>query len=383
MREMTCPANPLRILHLASSERWTGVAEPVVSLAVQQQKMGHRVWVGCAPGRSFERKARARGLEVLDGIHLNRRLNPLDLLSDQRFVPRFCSENEVDIVHCHLLHDHWLSAWSLKKLRAGPRGRPFLVRTLHMSRAPRNDWFHRRLYRKHTDRLVCISQDAARRAEEALAWAAGTIEHVGGGVDLERFHPARNGSGLREEFSIPPNAPVAGLVARMRAGRGVRWMLRSIPAVLEQLPNAHFVMVGRGEQKKWFKQEILQPAYRGQVHYAGYRKDDGLPQAYAAMDAALFLGLGSEGTCRSILEAMACGKAVVAAEDGRTGVLVRRRDVDDLTKNLIALLCDRPRCAEMGRVGRQRAEQRFSESARAEAFSRIYEQMIREKSGGI
>ena len=354
--------------------------------------MGHRVWIGCTPGRSFERKARAQGLEVLDGIHLNRRLNPLHLASDLRFIPRFCSENDVDIVHCHLFHDHWLSAWSLRKVRAERKGRPFLVRTLHLSGAPRNDWFHRRLCLKSTDRLVCVSQDAARRAEKALGLASASIEHVAGGVDLERFRPDWDGSALREEFSIPLDAPVAGLVARMRAGRGVRWMMRSIPAVLEQAPDAHFVMVGRGEQKKWFKQEIKRPVYRGQVHYAGYRKDDGLPQAYAAMDAALFLGLGSEGTCRSILEAMACGKAVVAArigatpeivEDGRTGLLVRRRDVDDLTKKLIALLCDRPRCAEMGRAGRLRAERHFSESERAEAFSGIYDQLIREKGGGI
>lgn len=376
---------PLKILHLASSERWTGVAEPVTSLAVQQQKMGHQVWLACVPGQSFERKARQRGLHVLAQFHLNRRLNPLHLLSDYRWLRRCCRQLGIDIVHTHLLHDHWLAAGSLKNfcsLGFGPK--PLLIRTVHTSAPLRTDWLHRKLWLQYSDKIVCVSRSAARRAEEALALPKGAIESIGGGVDLGRFLPGLDGAALREELKIPPDAPVAGIVARMRAGRGFRWLMRAMPLVLEKLPEARLIAVGRGELKKWFKHELTYPEYKGRVIYAGYRGRD-LPAAYAAMDVSLFLGLGSEGSCRAILEAMASGKPTIGLNrgavpeiisDGNTGFLVKHRDVKDLAEKMVSLLADRGRAAAMGNEARRRAEELYSESARAHAVEAIYRKVL-------
>ena len=379
------PSQPLKILHLASSERWTGVAEPVVSLACEQRRMGHRVWVGCVPGRSFERRVRERGLPLLEGLHLNRRLNPFHLISDLRLLPRFCRQNEIDIVHCHLLHDHWLATAAFRWLRPGSKGtRPLIVRTIHASAPPRSDIFHRRLFLLYTDRFVCISADAARRAEATLGLSPGSVPHVPGGVNTERFQPDLPGAEFRSKYDIPPEAPLAGIVARMRAGRGLRWLTQSIPQVLERIPNAHFIVVGRGELKHWFRDHIRNPLFRGQVHYAGYHTTD-LPQAYAAMDVSLFLGLGSEGTCRAILEAMGCARPTVGVDAGAvpeiidaggTGFLVHDHDVNDLAEKLISLLQNRAKCAEMGKAARARVEDRFNETLRAQSFDEIYRGLI-------
>lgn len=383
------PSQPLRILHLASSERWTGVAEPVVSLAREQARLGHKVWVGCVPGRSFERKTRERGIPVLEGLHLNRRLNPFHLLADLLLLPRFCREQGIDIIHCHLLHDHWLATAAFRWLRSGRKGhRPLIVRTIHSSAPPRSDVFHRRLFLHYTDKFACISADAARRAESTLHLPAGSVPHVRGGVDVERFRPDLDGTDFRASLGIPADSPVAGIVARMRAGRGLRWLTATIPQVLERVPNAHFIVVGRGELKHWFRDEIRKPVYRNQVHYAGYHTAD-LPQAYAAMDVSLFLGLGSEGTCRAILEAMGCARPSIGVnagavpeiiDDGRTGSLVRNRDIADLAAKLTAMLHDRDKCAMMGEAARSRVEELFNESVRAQAFEEIYRTLLKDAS---
>lgn len=380
---------PLKILHLASSERWTGVAEPVVSLACEQTRLGHRVWVGCVPGRSFERKTRQRGLAILEGLHLNRRLHPFHLLADLFLLPRFCREQGIDIVHCHLLHDHWLATAAFRWLRPASKGRrPLIVRTIHASAAPRGDIFHRQLFLHYTDKFVCISADAAHHAESSLHLPAGSVPHVRGGVDVERFRADLDGSDFRASLCIPADAPLAGIVARMRAGRGLRWLTKAIPQVLERVPGAHFVVVGRGELKHWFRDEIRKPIYRNQVHYAGYRTAD-LPLAYAAMDVSLFLGLGSEGTCRAILEAMGCARATIGVdqgavpeiiEDDRTGYLVRRHDITDLAAKLTAMLKDRAKCAAMGRAARTRVEELFNEPLRAQAFEDVYRNLLKDAS---
>jgi hypothetical protein len=84
--------NPLRILHLAASERWTGCAEPLTSVALQQIKMGHQVWVGCCPGYTFEEELRKREIPVLEGLYLNRRMHPLHTISDMQIGRASCRE---------------------------------------------------------------------------------------------------------------------------------------------------------------------------------------------------------------------------------------------------------------------------------------------------
>lgn len=387
---------PLRILHLAASERWTGAAEPVTALAVEQQNSGHRVWVGCVPGRSFERKARERGIETLEGLHLNRRLNPLHLFSDFRALRHFCRENLPHIVHCHLLHDHWSAAAALRIFPIIEIDPPRIVRTLHSSVAPRHDPLHRRLHLRYTDALVAVSRNAADLAERTFHLPQGAVFAVPGAVDTDIFQPQADGARLRRELGIPAGAPVAGIVARMRAGRGHRWLLRAIPRVLERVPDAWFILIGRGEMKHWLKRAIGAPEFAGRVRYAGYRKlqmpspdKATLPQAYAAMDVSLFLGLGSEGSCRAILEAMACGVPVVGAntgavpeivDDGRTGLLVRSRDIDDLAEKLAEILGDRARRAEMGAAGRARVLEHFTQTRRARAVDVVYRRCLSSQS---
>jgi len=375
----------LKILHLASSERWTGLAEPVTSLALVQQAAGHDVRLACVLGQSFDRRARKRGVDIAEGLHLDRRLHPLRLAGDLRAIPRYCRDNQIDVVHCHLLHDHWLAALSLGRLRREAGGRPWLVRTIHSSVAPRGDWFHRRFLFGRTDGIVCVFEDAARRTEKALRMSEGAVHHVGGAVDLDRFNPDLDANVLRSKWGLPPGTPIAGIVTRMRSGRGLRWLMRAIPKVLDQLPEAYFLVAGRGEMKHWFKRERLKPVFRDRLRYIGYRRQD-LATVYATMDVSLFLGLGSEGTCRAILEAMACARPTIGTrlgavsemiDDGRTGMIVRDRDTDDLAEKLAAMLGDRERCAAMGREARGRAEAHFTEAQRAESVLAVYAQLAR------
>lgn len=379
---MTDPDRKLRILHLASSHRWTGVAEPMVSLASCQQQQGHRVWLGCVAGHSLERRARERGLEVLQNLKLNRHFRPMQFLADLRFIRRFTQEQNIDIVHCHLLHDHWSSAIALLG-----RQSPALIRTRHSSGSPRGDLWHRWLFTRATNQTICISKESAQRCAKVFSRDAQHFPAIQGAADLERFCPGLEPNILRDELGIPSDAPVAGIVSRMRSGRGLRWLLRAWPGVLEQVPQARLIIVGRGELKKWCRDsEIKKEIYRGSVHYAGYRKDD-LPLAYAAMDVSLFLGLGSEGTCRAILEAMGCARPTIGARtgavpeiiaDGQSGLIAEDRSVESLVQKLVSMLSDRSRCEQYGQTARQRAEALFTEQARANAVLDVYRKTLRE-----
>jgi glycosyltransferase involved in cell wall biosynthesis len=93
----------------------------------------------------------------------------------------------------------------------------------------------------------------------------------------------------------------------------------------------------------------------------------------------------AEGLGRSLLEAMAAGRAVVASnvggipeavEDGKTGILVPPQDAQALAK-AVAFLLDNPEQArEMGQAGRRRAEQLFDEKKMIDRICSLYEQLL-------
>jgi glycosyltransferase involved in cell wall biosynthesis len=112
------------------------------------------------------------------------------------------------------------------------------------------------------------------------------------------------------------------------------------------------------------------------VRFLGARHD--IPSLLA--DAA-FLVLTSEveGLPNVVLEAMACGRAVVATDagdvpylidDGKTGFVVPREDKAALTSRMATLLEDRELCRRMGEAGRMKAEQEFGlDRLRSETFA--------------
>ena len=131
----------LTILHLAANRWWTGSADPTIQLVQGLRARGHRVLLGVIPGDRFEAKARETGLDLVEGL----KLSPGALGADTLRVRALIRSQDVDVVHAHHSHDHWL-ALVARPPRPG-RGRPPVVRTFHNLRAVKHDRLARSLYR--------------------------------------------------------------------------------------------------------------------------------------------------------------------------------------------------------------------------------------------
>jgi glycosyltransferase involved in cell wall biosynthesis len=151
----------------------------------------------------------------------------------------------------------------------------------------------------------------------------------------------------------------------MKPERGHRVLLEAFTEALRQVPEAHLVLVGRGEDEPGLR-ELAGRLAPSRIHFGGYLRGPGLVEAYRALDVAVWLREGNDGACRGVLEAMACGVPVIAGNEGAPAELVRDgehgRVVDAkgpvrVATALAELLGDLRLARKMGGAARTRAEE--------------------------
>jgi glycosyltransferase involved in cell wall biosynthesis len=187
----------------------------------------------------------------------------------------------------------------------------------------------------------------------------GMPTHVvaGSGVDLERFSAS----------PVPEGDPSFLLIARLLRAKGVVEYCEAARIVRRTAPEATFGLVGPEDPAPGgISARDLRPwTEDGSVEYHG-GQDDVRP--FLKRSTVYVLPSYREGLPRTILEAMATGRAVVTTDvpgcretvrEGENGRLVPPRDPEALARVLLELLEERAVLARMGEVSRAIAEERF------------------------
>ena len=137
-----------------------------------------------------------------------------------------------------------------------------------------------------------------------------TIVHDGVNVDLiEKLEPVD----ARATFWLPHGAPIVGNVAALAGHKGQRHLVAAAARVVRAVPDARFLIVGDGELREPLEKQIKSAALERHVMLTGFRSD-----ALALMKSFDLFVMSSitEGLGSAVLEAMACGRAVVATRAG-------------------------------------------------------------------
>lgn len=223
-----------------------------------------------------------------------------------------------------------------------------------------------------------IFQNPSDRAELRRIGAVQAGQAVmvrGSGVDLSVYAAVPE----------PQGAPVAVMVSRLLTDKGVREFVEAARMTAGHVSGLRWVLVGApdlGNPASISDEEFRQWQEENVVICMGERTD--IAELYQNAHIAV-LPSYREGLPRSLVEAAACGRAVVTTdvpgcrdviEPGVTGLLVPARDASALAVTVLELAGDAPRRQAMGAAGRRLAEQEFGIDQVVDAHLAVYKQLL-------
>ena len=370
-----------RILHLFSDWKWTGPAEPTVNLCRHLRRRGYVVDFACArpPGdqpQALEYQAEARHVEPVLDFHLKKRLNLFTNLNDIRALTEYIDRGEVEIVHVHSSHDHYIGSRAARKAN----NQPFVVRTNHLGVPIPPKLRYRWVMRGHTHGWVALTQSCLEADVRNFGLDASHAIVVEGAVDLERFDADKEFADVRGALGISREEVVACVVARAQRHRRFDVLLAALEGAMKEEPSLRAMILGRGTHfDALVRRPVRELGISEKVILPGYRTNDYVDYL-AAADFKVFLVPGSDGSCRAVREAMALGKPVIASrhgllpelvEDGRCGLVVDDTP-DDIMAAILRMTRDREMREQMGRNARAKAREKFDIERQVEAISELY-----------
>jgi glycosyltransferase involved in cell wall biosynthesis len=362
---------------LLSTSSVTGPAQLCLEDAQGLRQAGHEVIFGCDTRRpgNYVAVIEQAGFSVMKELTLCPKPTLGEIVRD---IVRLRSRlQQADLVHCRFAHDHTI-AW-LAML--GLRPRPTLVRSAEIARSIRPGWFRGRGLRTG-DGLIVSCQEYARQLNECHGIEPQRIHVLPGRVDAERFCPGE-GESKRAEWGIDAQALIFGIVSRIKVDRLHEQIIRGFTLVAKELNQAHLVIIGRGEYESPLRTLVKQWALEKRIHFVGYQTGNNLVASYRALDAKIWLAEGNDGTCRAVLEAMACGKPVIVANRGAMAELVREEkdgmvvepNAQQLAEAMLLLGRNQAIRLAMGVNARERAQVNFAPERRSQSLLRAYQEI--------
>lgn len=306
---------PVRVVHLNSMLTGGGTDDQCVKLVRGLCQLQQKASLAGPEGREFTAIARATGVPFhpLPGLKLGFMLGAARLLRRER----------IQVVHGHHGRDLWPTVFAARLSGISP----LVVLTRHMAKSP-SAWVSRRLLLGQCDALIAVSHfvakvlregayepdaiEAERRARPPLMGDHSKVVVIYNGIDTGRFQPG-SAQEQRQAWGLAADHFAFGVVGGydLPRGKGQREFLQAAARVHGQIPNARFIIVGRGNMRELLQKDIAALGLAGKAWLTPYASD--MVAAMNALDCLVHPQVGTEAFAGVLLEAFACGKPVIAS----------------------------------------------------------------------
>ncbi|TAN41332.1 MAG: glycosyltransferase family 1 protein [Nitrospirae bacterium] len=361
------------VLYLRQSRGGGGGADTVLLDTVSRLDPGRfQAIVG------YIRKERDN-ISALTDKALSKGIRPLDLpgktfidLAQLRRLKELVRSRKIEIIHCN---DQKSDVYGYLAGLLCPEVK--LVSTIHgwISNRLRSRFYLMldRMVLRRFDAVIVVSDDLRNKA---IGYGMSKVHRIHNAVDTSFWVP----SGHTEKNEMPR----VGFVGRLSKEKGPLDFVRAAHRISQSLPNARFIVAGKGEEEDAMKRLIAALGFSDKFEFAGHLDESGLKSLYNTLDCLLMTSY-TEGLPMTILEACAMRVPVVSTkvggvaeivQDGTNGFLSAAGDVETLAANAVRILTDGPLSVTLKNNGRKIVEENFSLTVNIEKLQAVYESVL-------
>ncbi len=368
-----------KILYLSPSASLLGARKSLLVLLENLDKSKYLPIVVC-PQKDGELVKILRGKGIKTEIL---RLRNWRKLRNIRFLPhiiyslvKLIRKEKINLIHCN---EFWVN--------------PYGVIVAKITRLPCITHIRTSLNVKkiknyllaYSDKLITVS-DATRKPFEEFPKIIRKTTTIYNGVDTKQFNPTIKGEDIRNKLNINQEDIVIGTIGQLYPDKGQKTFIEAASIVLKRYSKTRFLIVGDAKKERYKTQLenlVSELHLQDQIIFTGKRKD--IPQILASIDIFTLPSL-NEAFPRVIIEAMACGKPVIATSvggnseaviDGASGFIIPVNSPDVLAQKIIELIEDKDKRQEMGRMGRKRVVNNFSLEYYVESIEKVYNKILK------
>ena len=235
-------------------------------------------------------------------------------------------------------------------------------------------------YIEKADRIIAVSEAAKTFISH---FTRKSVVVIPNGVDCREFHPNWNKEKLKEELGV--EGDVILCVSRLSYRKGIHVLLNSMRILSQRRKDARLIVVGEGEMGLFLRTQAKLLDIEDKVRFTGYVPDEELPKFFGLADVFVLPSITAEAFGIVLLEAMASGRPVVTTrvggipevvEGSGCGILVDPGDEQMLADAILLLLEDKGLREELGRRGREVAEDTYSWDVITERIEGVYREVI-------
>ena len=290
-------------------------------------------------------------------------------------VAKILKKKQIDVIHTH--NTQPFVDGTLGALLSGRE--MTIVHTDHARDFPdkRRYMLAEWLMSHFTYKVVGVSAHTSRNLIRYEKISPQKVMTIPNGIDDLKFAIEIDGTKKKQELGLPDCGLIIGLGVRLTRQKGIEYLLKAMPTILEEFPDTAMVIAGEGPLEEELRRDAFSLGIDKSVHFIGPRLD--MPELLKLFDLYVLPSLW-EGMPMVLLEAMAAGCPVVATdvggiskviEHGINGLIVRPRNPEELAEAVIKLLTDEKLRKEFAQNGLMKFRQKFS----ADIMTRQYEQL--------
>jgi len=238
---------------------------------------------------------------------------------------------------------------------------------------------------KKADTIVCLFPvDVAREYINGLGIDSGKLRTVLLGVDTTEFNPSHRDEEVRRTLGVESSQPVVISTRALAPIYDVETLVKAIPLVLAEIPQAKFVVAGTGKQEDYLRELARDLGISSSTEFTGWISRGRLPKYLSSADVYVSSSL-SDGTSVSLLEAMASELAPVVTDipanrswvdDGQNGFLFPTGDHKTLASKIIYLLNNQELRADFSRRSREIVRGNAEEKTEMSKLERTYHELV-------